>query len=144
MWLYDAASLNKLSQSVLEMLRGGIQDLAVDVTVFYTADADLDDVFMQPLPIALRNLRSGSMPPGKAFVQALAEREFDYAALFESSGMYRGEDLVSVISPLMSGRLDARVGQPPAVAERHRGVVSASLQPQGAAGIVQLPRQPSC
>ena len=35
-WLYDAASLNKLSQSVLEMLRGGIQDLAVDVTVFYT------------------------------------------------------------------------------------------------------------
>ncbi|RPI48503.1 MAG: hypothetical protein EHM55_25475, partial [Acidobacteria bacterium] len=46
-WLYDAASLNKLSQSVLEMLRGGIQDLAVDVTVFYTADADLDDVFMQ-------------------------------------------------------------------------------------------------
>jgi len=106
-WLYDAASLNKLSQSVLEMLRAGIQDLAVDVTAFYTADTDLDDAFMQPLPIALQNLRSGSIAPGKAFVQALAEREFDYAALFESSGMYRGEDLVSVISPLMSGRLDA-------------------------------------
>ena len=27
--------------------------------------------------------------------------------LFESSGMYRGEDLVALISPLMSGRLDA-------------------------------------
>jgi len=106
-WLYDAASLNKLSQSVLEMLRARIQDLAVDVTVFYTADADLDDAFMQPLPVALQNLRNGSSTPGKAFVQALAEREFDYAALFESSGMYRGEDLVSVISPLMSGRLDA-------------------------------------
>lgn len=105
-WLYDAASLNKLSQSVLEMVRGGIQDLAVDVTVFYTADADLDDVFMQPLPVALRNLR-GTEPPGKAFVRALAEREFDYAAIFESSGMYRGEDLVSLIPPLMSGRLDA-------------------------------------
>ena len=106
-WLYDAASLNKLSQSVLEMLRGGIQDLAVDVTVFYTADADLDDVFMQPLPIGLRNLRGASEPPGRAFVRALAEREFDYAAIFESSGMYRGEDLVSLIPPLMSGRLDA-------------------------------------
>ena len=105
-WLYDAASLNKLSQSVLEMLRGGIQNLGVDVTVFYTADADLDDAFMQPLPIALRNLR-GSTTPGRAFVLALAEREFDYAALFESSGMYRGEDLVSLIPPLMSGRLDA-------------------------------------
>ncbi|HUP38608.1 MAG TPA: 2-phospho-L-lactate transferase CofD family protein [Vicinamibacterales bacterium] len=105
-WLYDAASLNKLSQSVLEMLRGGIQDLAVDVTVFYTADVDLDDVFMQPLPIGLRNLRGAAEPPGTAFVRALAEREFDYAAIFESSGMYRGEDLVSLIPPLMSGRID--------------------------------------
>jgi 2-phospho-L-lactate transferase/gluconeogenesis factor (CofD/UPF0052 family) len=105
-WLYDAASLNKLSQSVLEMLRGGVQDLAVDVTVFYTADADLDDVFMQTLPIGLRNLRGATEPPGRAFVRALAEREFDYAAIFESSGMYRGEDLVSLIPPLMSGRLD--------------------------------------
>jgi 2-phospho-L-lactate transferase/gluconeogenesis factor (CofD/UPF0052 family) len=106
-WLYDAASLNKLSQSVLEMLRGGIHELAVDVTVFYTAGADLDDVFMQPLPIALRNLRSATEPPGTAFVRALVEEGFDYAAIFESSGMYRGEDLVSVIPPLMSGRLDA-------------------------------------
>jgi hypothetical protein len=106
-WLYDAASLNKLSQSVLEMLRGGIQDLGVDVTVFYTADADLDDVFMQPLPIALRNLRGSADGPGHAFVRALAEREFDYAIMFESSGMYRGEDLVSLVPPLASGRLDA-------------------------------------
>jgi 2-phospho-L-lactate transferase/gluconeogenesis factor (CofD/UPF0052 family) len=106
-WLYDAASLNKLSQSVLEMLRGGIQDLAVDVTVFYTSDADLDEAFMQPLPIGLRNLRSGAESAGKAFVHALVEHEFDYAVLFESAGMYRGEDLVSLIPPLMSGRLDA-------------------------------------
>jgi len=106
-WLYDAASLNKLSQSVLEMVRGRIHDLAVDVTVFYTASADLDDVFMQPLPVELRNLRDSPLAPGKAFVQALAEREFDYAVIFESSGMYRGEDLVSLIPPLMSGRLDA-------------------------------------
>jgi hypothetical protein len=106
-WLYDAVSLNKLSQSVLEMLRGGIQDLGVDITVFYSADTDLDDAFMQPLPIALRNLRPGDGHPGKAFLQALADREFDYAAIFESSGMYRGEDLVSLFPPLMSGRLDA-------------------------------------
>jgi 2-phospho-L-lactate transferase/gluconeogenesis factor (CofD/UPF0052 family) len=106
-WLYDAASLNKLSQSVLEMVRGGIQDLAIDVTVFYTAEADLDDVFMQPLPMTLRNLRGASQPPGEAFVEALRQREFDYAAIFESSGMYRGEDLVSLFPPLMSGRVDA-------------------------------------
>jgi hypothetical protein len=106
-WLYDAASLNKLSQSLLEMLRGGIQDLSVDVTVFYTAEIDLDEVFMQALPIALRNLKHSREPAGKAFKAALAEGAFDYAVLFESSGMYRGEDLVSLLPPLMSGRLDA-------------------------------------
>jgi len=107
LWLYDAASLNKLSQSVLEMLRAGIQDLAVDVTVFYTAETDLDDVFMQALPIALRNLKHRDESAGKAFKNALAEGMFDYAVLFESSGMYRGEDLVGILSPMMSGRLDA-------------------------------------
>jgi 2-phospho-L-lactate transferase/gluconeogenesis factor (CofD/UPF0052 family) len=106
-WLYDAASLNKLSQSVLEMVRGGIQDLAVDVTVFYTAETDLDDVFMQALPIALRNLTHSREPAGKAFKSALAEGGFDYAVLFESSGMYRGEDLAGILLPLMTGRLDA-------------------------------------
>lgn len=106
-WLYDAASLNKLSQSVLEMIRGGVQNLGIDVTVFYTAEADLDDVFMQSLPIKLRNLRVASDPPGRAFVRALADREFDYAVLFESSGMYRGEDLVGILSPMATGRLDA-------------------------------------
>jgi 2-phospho-L-lactate transferase/gluconeogenesis factor (CofD/UPF0052 family) len=106
-WLYDAASLNKLSQSVLEMLRAGIQDLALDVTVFYTAETDLDDVFMQALPMALRNLKHRDESAGKAFKTALAEGGFDYAVLFESSGMYRGEDLVGILSPMMSGRLDA-------------------------------------
>ena len=51
----------------------GIQDLAVDVTVFYTADADLDDAFMQPLPITLQNLRNGS-DPARQGVRAGARR----------------------------------------------------------------------
>jgi 2-phospho-L-lactate transferase/gluconeogenesis factor (CofD/UPF0052 family) len=106
-WLYDAASLNKLSQSLLETVRGGIRSLAADVTMFYTADADLDDAFMQPLPVELRNLREVPLPAGRAFVQALTDREFDYAVLFESSGMYRGEDLVGIVSHLTTGRLDA-------------------------------------
>jgi len=106
-WLYDAASLNKLSQSVLEMLRGGIQDLAVEITVFYTAETDLEEAFMQQMPVALRNLKHAGGPEGLAFTHALAEGEFDYAVLFESSGMYRGEDVAAIVSPLMTGRLDA-------------------------------------
>jgi len=89
------------------MLRGGVQDLALDVTVFYTAETDLDDVFMQALPIALRNLKHAREPAGKGFKSALVEGAFDYAVLFDPSGMYRGEDLVGILSPLMTGRLDA-------------------------------------
>ncbi len=106
-WLYDATSLNKLSQTVLEMLRAGVQDIGVDLTVFYTADADLEEAFMQRLPVTLRNLRSTSEPPGKRVMAALSEGEFDYVVLFDSSGMYRGEDLAGVISPLATGRVDA-------------------------------------
>jgi hypothetical protein len=41
------------------------------------------------------------------FAEAAAHGEFDYVILFESSGMYRGEDLVAVASHLIGGRLDA-------------------------------------
>ena len=141
-WLYDAASLNKLSQSVLEMLRGGIQDLAVDVTVFYTAETDLDEAFMQPLPISLRNLKHAGEPAGTAFRLALAEREFDYAVLFDSSGMYRGEDLAAIISPLLDGTARCRLGQPAPLAQGHRSLVPTSIQPQRRPRLDQLRRKP--
>jgi hypothetical protein len=43
----------------------------------------------------------------KSFVPTARSGGFDYVALFESSGMYRGEDLVALASHLTMGRLDA-------------------------------------
>jgi hypothetical protein len=40
-------------------------------------------------------------------VEAARNGGFDYVALFESSGMYRGEDLVALASHLAVGRFDA-------------------------------------
>ena len=37
--LHDAGSLNKVAQTLLEMVRGGIAELPVDVTAFYEGDA---------------------------------------------------------------------------------------------------------
>jgi hypothetical protein len=42
-----------------------------------------------------------------AVAEAMRGGAFDYALIFESSGMYNGEDLVAVAAPLASGRLDA-------------------------------------
>lgn len=107
-WLYDAGSLNKLSQSLLEMLRGGLQQVPVDVTAFYAHPQSLDETFVHSLPFPVRNL-GAHHSPGDAFRKAIRPRDhaFDYAVLFESSGMYNGEDIVGLLTPLAMGRLDA-------------------------------------
>ena len=107
--LHDAGSVDKLAQTLLEMIRGGLADQPVDVTVFcetgraarsrlcigacrapVTEVASLDD------PAEDRRLRA-----------ALVEGGFEHLLLFESSGMYNGEDVPWLVSHLLGGRLDA-------------------------------------
>jgi 2-phospho-L-lactate transferase/gluconeogenesis factor (CofD/UPF0052 family) len=100
--LHDAGSTNKSVQSMLEMVRGGIARVPLDVTVFYSGDK-LDPRVASRLPFAVTRLPAGD----QSFAQAAKGGGFDYVALFESSGMYRGEDLVALVSHLVGGRLDA-------------------------------------
>jgi hypothetical protein len=65
----------------------------------------LDAAFVRSLPFAVRPLE-----PGVALRDALAESGADYVVLFESSGMYRGEDLGVLAAHLAPGRLDAAWG----------------------------------
>src|SRR5205814_5950571 len=53
--LYDAGSINKVTQTLVEMVRGGIGDVAVDVTVLYHGDA-LERTFVASLPFHVRAL----------------------------------------------------------------------------------------
>jgi len=102
-FLTDTDSLNKVTQTLLEMVRGGIEQVLLDVTVFYTAREPLDPGLAARLPLELQYLREGE----RAFAAAARERGFDYVLLFESSGMYRGEETVPLLSQLATGRLDA-------------------------------------
>jgi 2-phospho-L-lactate transferase/gluconeogenesis factor (CofD/UPF0052 family) len=105
--LHDAGSITKVAQSILEMVRGGIADLPVDVTVFYE-DEPLDAVFMNALPVRVCALQPAiDASTEEQFRRAVAEAAFDYVVLFESSGMYRGEDIVGLAAHLTAGRLDA-------------------------------------
>lgn len=105
-WLYDSGSRSKVSQTLLELVRAGLQDLPLAVTVFYGGPAPLEPELTSGFPFPVRYAGQGD-DPGAALRAIAAADRFDYVALFESSGMYNAEDLVSVIAPLGSGRLDA-------------------------------------
>jgi 2-phospho-L-lactate transferase/gluconeogenesis factor (CofD/UPF0052 family) len=103
--LYDAGSVDKLALTLIEMVRGGIADLPLDVTVFYEAATPLDAAFAASLPFAVER----SDAPGvhdRTLRDRLKTGLFEYVVLFESSGMYNGEDIPWLASHL-TGRLDA-------------------------------------
>jgi 2-phospho-L-lactate transferase/gluconeogenesis factor (CofD/UPF0052 family) len=104
--LSESRSPNKIAQTLLEMVRGGIRDLKVDVTVFQASDPALDETLLARLPFRVRQ------PATVAALErdlrtALAANEFDYVILFDSSGMYNGEDVAGLAAHLTFGRLDA-------------------------------------
>jgi 2-phospho-L-lactate transferase/gluconeogenesis factor (CofD/UPF0052 family) len=105
--LLDTDSLNKITQTILEMSRGGILDLPVSVTVFYNSPDDLDPAFTSTLPFPVYNVFKYREKGAAAFMDVFLDQRFDYLVLFESSGMYNGEDLVAIASILSHGRLDA-------------------------------------
>jgi 2-phospho-L-lactate transferase/gluconeogenesis factor (CofD/UPF0052 family) len=106
-WLHDANSPNKISQTILEMVRGGVENVSARIVVYYSSGETLDSAFTDLLPFETRRLESGGTSFGALFQAAAQGGGFDYAVLFESSGMYQGEDLVELISLLGPGRLDA-------------------------------------
>ena len=102
--LHDAGSLNKVTQTLIEMVRGGIGSVEVGLVAFYEG-AELDAEFVGSLPFQVRPLA-----PDQSLVSAVGDEVFDYLILAESSGMYRGEDIVALASNLATGRLDAAWG----------------------------------
>jgi 2-phospho-L-lactate transferase/gluconeogenesis factor (CofD/UPF0052 family) len=105
--LYEASTANKAVQSLLEMARAGIRDLPVEITVFHDAPGDIDAALARQLGIAVRRLTGDEDARDAALRAAVHQQAFDYLILFESSGMYNGEDIVTLASHLAAGRLDA-------------------------------------
>jgi 2-phospho-L-lactate transferase/gluconeogenesis factor (CofD/UPF0052 family) len=104
--LYDAGSADKLALTLIEMARGGTADLPIDVTVFCESVAPLDPDFIATLPFAVREVGVLS-PETDAELRATLRRDgYEYVILFESSGMYNGED-ISWLASHLTGRLDA-------------------------------------
>jgi 2-phospho-L-lactate transferase/gluconeogenesis factor (CofD/UPF0052 family) len=104
--LYDAGSADKLALTLIEMVRGGIAELPMDVTVFCETSAPLDAAFVATLPFTVCEVGTLAASADAALRGRLQQDQFEYVILFESSGMYNGEDIPWLASHL-TGRLDA-------------------------------------
>jgi 2-phospho-L-lactate transferase/gluconeogenesis factor (CofD/UPF0052 family) len=105
--LYESGTVNKVVQSILEMTRAGVRDLHADVTVFHDGPGDLEPDFVERTGFPARRLSGDDTRRDRELREALAHDQFDYVVLFESSGMYNGEDIAALITQLSAGRLDA-------------------------------------
>jgi 2-phospho-L-lactate transferase/gluconeogenesis factor (CofD/UPF0052 family) len=105
--MHDAGSATKVVQSILEMVRGGIRDLPVELAVYHDAPALLEEAFVGSLGVPVTRLEGTPEVRDRQFREAVGSGRFDYVLLFESSGMYNGEDIANLASHLSLGRLDA-------------------------------------
>ena len=104
--LLESNSINKISQTLIEMVRSDFGDLDVETTVFYESPDSLPADFLSCLPFKATNLWGRTASSGNPW-DTFDSHSFDYMVLFESSGMYKGEDIVLLVAQLMAGQLDA-------------------------------------
>lgn len=105
--LSETRSANKIAQTALEMVRGGIRDLKVEVTVFHASETAMDEELVRRLPFRLSRVAAAEEDMDREVRSVLARGDVDYLILFDSSGMYNGEDVAGLASHLTLGRLDA-------------------------------------
>lgn len=105
-WLHDCGSVNKVIQTLLEMVRAGVEQIPVTLTAFYACPDAIESTFARTLPFPVVQT-APSAGPSDALRTAGRSAPFDFVVLFESSGMYNGEDIAGLLSYLASGRLDA-------------------------------------
>lgn len=105
--LLDTESPDKIAQTLIETWRGGLDDCEAEVEFFCATPAPIDRFFSSATPLSLDNVWREGESPGDSFARAMRGRAVDYVLFFESSGMYRGQDLVKTLRVLEGGRLDA-------------------------------------
>ena len=106
--LTDTRSANKITQTLIEMVRGGIRTARIDLRVLHTSGTPLEPSFVEHLGFPVLHITGNDAAARDAGLRAaLREAGVDYVVLFDSSGMYNGGDVTGLVSHLALGRLDA-------------------------------------
>ena len=104
--LYGTRSVNKLAQTLLEIARGQTASERCEIHVHVPVAEGFDPAFVAQLPFDV-SLHESESAAAEALRQGIGSAPCGYIALFESSGMYRGDDLVGLTRYLEPDRLDA-------------------------------------
>jgi 2-phospho-L-lactate transferase/gluconeogenesis factor (CofD/UPF0052 family) len=104
--LYGTQSVNKLTQTLLEMERGHAAAESCDMHVYLPIAGGLDAAFVQRLPFSV-SMSGSETAAAETLLRDVPSARYSYVGLFESSGMYRGEDLVALMRYVERERLDA-------------------------------------
>ncbi len=108
--LLDNQSLDKATQTILELVRGRIESLPCEITVYYAGDTNGYIENNSSMPFHIRVVDVDRRPVNEQLLHhALADKP-EFVCLFESSGMYHGHDIVSLVSNLNQEHLDAAWG----------------------------------
>lgn len=99
--MQGAKSADKIMQSVLQMLRHVPAEKLPDIDILCELESPLPETLIQNLPFNIVHVQPNNV---QSF---LTSTDYDYVALFESSGMYHGGDIMKLISVLETSDLDA-------------------------------------
>lgn len=108
--LLDATSLDKVCQTILESSRAGLHELPVEATFLFATAAQLSHEMRERLPFSIENMHRPEVEAADSLLQSFRAGSYDAAVLFESSGMYRGEDITNLVALFATGSLDAAWG----------------------------------
>jgi 2-phospho-L-lactate transferase/gluconeogenesis factor (CofD/UPF0052 family) len=104
--LYGTRSINKLAQTLLEIARGQTAPDGCEIHVHVPVTQGFEPAFVARLPFGV-SLHESERAAEEAVRERIVSAPYGYVALFESSGMYRGDDLVALMRYLERERLDA-------------------------------------
>ncbi len=106
LFLYGTRSADKLAQTLIEIVRSRVDHTRAPLRVYAVRAPSLTPAFLDRLPFPVV-LFDDEAAAERALRQSIARGEAQYVVLFDSSGMYRGEDLAGLFRYLGDGRLDA-------------------------------------
>lgn len=103
--LYGESSPVAITQTLLEIARSPSLAQA-SITVYFGADNPIPADWLVRLPFAVE--QHATLAEAEWWLRlAVDAHDYDYVGMFESSGAYRGEDLVALLSYLHQSRLSA-------------------------------------
>ena len=138
--LHDAGSLNKVTQTLLEMVRGGIGDVCRSTSTVFYEGAPLDRGFLGVAAVrGPRACRAGTTLRRRAARRRFRLRDAVRVVRDVSRRGHRGAGVAPRHRPSRRG-----VGQPPSVGARHRRSRSASATRRRRSSARSAPSAATC